>query len=135
MDGEATGERKRLRILVVDDEPRIREVIQMTLEREGYVVSSADSGVTALEAIQEFRPNLVLLDIRMPDMDGIQCLRRIKDIDSDIEVIMISGFATLEIARRSLELGAFDYISKPLNFDHVRGIIRHITVTRFVELL
>lgn len=124
-----------MKILVVDDEPRICEVLRMTLESDGYETGTADSGESALEALREFRPNLVFLDIRMPDMDGIQCLRRIKEISPEVEVIMISGFATTDMARRSLEIGAFDYINKPLSFDHVRAVVRQITITRFVELM
>jgi len=135
MDGESPRERKRLKVLVVDDEPQIREVLQMTLDNDGYETDTADSGETALDVIGKFHPNIVFLDIRMPDMDGIQCLRRIKEISPEVEVIMISGFATIQMARRSLEIGAFDYIGKPLSFDHIREVIRQITITRFVELM
>ena len=127
--------RKTLRILVVDDEPHILEVFQQLLETEGYVTNTADSGYSALAAVGDFSPHIVFLDIRMPEMDGIQCLRRIKEADPGAEVVMISGFATLEMARRSLEIGAFDYIGKPLNFNHIRDVIRHITISKFVELM
>ena len=127
--------RKILKILVVDDEPHIREVLQQLLETEGYVTAGADSGAEALELVREFMPHIVFLDIRMPEMDGIQCLRRIKEIEQNVEVVMISGFATIEMAKRALEIGAFDYIGKPLSFDHIRDIIRQISITKFVEFM
>ena len=124
-----------LKILVVDDEPYIREVLQQLLETEGYETRSADSGFSALEAVHDFSPHIIFLDIRMPEMDGFQCLRRIKECAPHSQVVMISGFATLEMARRSLEIGAFDYIEKPLSFDHIREVIRRITRTKFMEFL
>jgi len=127
--------RQKLRILVVDDEPRIREVLRELLDIEGYEVREAESGLAAIELIREFSPHIVFLDIRMPEMDGIHCLRMIKKMYSAAEVVMISGFATIEMAKRSLEIGAFDYIGKPLNFDHVRNVIRQIAVTKFVEFM
>ncbi|MHB9027737.1 MAG: response regulator [Candidatus Latescibacterota bacterium] len=135
MDEEPSQRKKRLKILVVDDEPRIRDVMLKLLVTEGFETATADSGDAALETIPEFQPHLVFLDIRMPDMDGIQCLRRIKESGSDAEVIMISGFATMDMARRCLEIGAFDYIGKPLTFDHIRDVIRQITITRFGEFI
>jgi len=133
MDTEPSQKHKRLKILVVDDEPHIREVMLKLLETEGYETMTADSGDAALQIMPDFQPQLVFLDIRMPDMDGIQCLRNIKESESDAEVIMISGFATMDMARRCLEIGAFDYIGKPLTFDHIRDVIRQFTITRFGE--
>jgi DNA-binding NtrC family response regulator len=135
LNAEETGERKRLRTLVVDDEENIREVMGEFLVSEGYESRIAESGSEALGIIGEFKPHIIFLDIRMPDMDGLQSLRRIREIDQTAEVVMISGFATIEIARRSLEIGAADYIGKPMDFSHVRKVIRHITQSKFVEFL
>ena len=126
---------KTLKILVVDDEPHIREVLQQLLETDGYETRTAESGFSALSLLRDFSPHIVFLDIRMPEMDGIQCLRHIKETDTMAEVVMISGFATIDMARRSLEIGAFDYIGKPLSFDHIRDVIRRITIMKFVEFL
>lgn len=135
MKTEDAGEQKRLRILAVDDEENIQVVMQEFLVSEGYEVRTAGSGPEALGIIGEFKPHIIFLDIRMPDMDGLQSLRRIREIDQTVEVVMISGFATIEIARRSLEIGAADYIGKPMDFSHIRKVIRHITQSKFVEFL
>jgi len=120
---------------VVDDEPRIREVMQQLLADEGYDTETADSGDAALRKMPVFRPHLVFLDIRMPDMDGIQCLRKMKKMGFGGEVVMISGFATMDMVRRCMEFGAFDFIGKPLSFDHVREVILQLAITRFAGFL
>jgi len=126
---------KTMEILVVDDEPNILEVLQTFLENEGYDVTTADSSAKALAQLAESDPQIVLLDIRMPDIDGIQCLRRIKDQHPSVEVVMMSGFATQQIAEKSLEIGAFDYIGKPLSFNHLKEVIQQIKITKFLELM
>jgi len=129
-DHEAT-----LKILVVDDEPNILEVVQSFLESEGYDVLTADSGASAITTLGEADVNIILLDVRMPDIDGLQCLRQIKDRSPEIEVVMMSGFATMQMARKALEIGAFDYICKPLSFVHLKEVIQHIKITKFLELM
>lgn len=126
---------KPLKILVVDDEPNILEVIQSFLESEGYEVSTADSGASVFSGLDGDDTNIVLLDIRMPDIDGLQCLRYIKDKYPTIEVVMMSGFATLQMARKSLEIGAFDYLRKPLSFNHLKEVIQQIKITKFLEIM
>ncbi len=132
---EEPGAQNRLKTLVVDDEQNIRDVLREFLDSEGYETRTAGSGPEALDVLREFTPHIIFLDIRMPDMDGLQSLRRIREINQTTEVVMISGFATIDIARRSLEIGAADYIGKPMDFSHVRSVIRHITQSKFVEFL
>ncbi len=122
-----------LKILVVDDEHNILDVIQTFLENEGYRVMTADSVAEAMSRLEESMPQIVLLDIRMPDVDGIQCLRKIKEMYERVEVVMMSGFATTSMARKSLQIGAFDYITKPLEFDHLKEVIEQIKITKFLE--
>jgi DNA-binding NtrC family response regulator len=126
---------KPLKILVVDDEPNILEVIQSFLESEGYEVRTADSGASVFSGLDGDDTNIVLLDIRMPDIDGLQCLRYIKDKYPTVEVVMMSGFATLQMARKSLEIGAFDYLKKPLSFNHLKEVIQQIKITKFLEIM
>jgi len=123
-----------LKILIVDDEVAIRDIIKELLQCEGYSTKTADSGIAALSVIDEFKPNVILLDIRMPDMDGLQCLRRIKENYPAIEVLMISGFASSEIAKKSLELGAYDYMNKPISFDHLKNTLKLLKILKFAEL-
>jgi len=73
--------------------------------------------------VKKERPHIVLLDIRMPQMDGIECLRRIKEIDKEVGVIMITGYQDEEAARRAMKLGAYDYIVKPFNFKYLQDCL------------
>jgi two-component system nitrogen regulation response regulator NtrX len=106
-------------ILVVDDENDIRISLTGILEDEGYQVICAASGVEALEAVHQDLPDLVLLDIWMPGLDGLETLEKLKALFPTLTVIMISGHGTIETAVRSTKLGAFDFIEKPLSLDKV----------------
>ncbi|MBT1073357.1 sigma-54-dependent transcriptional regulator [Pelotalea chapellei] len=106
-------------ILVVDDEKDIRISLSGILEDEGYQVLLAASGVEALESVKQDLPDLILLDIWMPGMDGLETLEKLKVSFPKITVIMISGHGTIETAVRATKLGAFDFIEKPLSLDKV----------------
>jgi DNA-binding NtrC family response regulator len=105
----------RPRILVVDDEPKIRDLIRRLLTREGYTVETAKSGDTALEELGRFRPDLLLSDIRMPGMDGLELLRRARSVDADLAFILITGYSSTETAVFAMREGVNDYISKPFS--------------------
>jgi DNA-binding response OmpR family regulator len=107
------------RILVVDDEAAVREVLTEYLISQGYAVEAAENGSHALAAIGLARPDLVLLDIRMPGIDGVETLRRIREIDDAIAVIMVTANEDVSLARETLKLGAFDYIAKPFDFTYL----------------
>jgi two-component system nitrogen regulation response regulator NtrX len=106
-------------ILVVDDEKDIRISLTGILEDEGYQVVTACSGVEALEKVREELPDLILLDIWMPGIDGLETLEKLKNLIPSVTVIMISGHGTIETAVRATKLGAFDFIEKPLSLDKV----------------
>src|ERR1035437_9218428 len=112
-------------ILIVDDEPGIRESLTNVLEDEGYRVESVGSGEACLETLQTSKFDVVLLDIWLPGMDGIQVLEKLQARDSAPAVIMISGHGTIETAVRSTKLGAFDFIEKPLSIDKTLLTLRH----------
>lgn len=102
-------------ILVVDDEPAIRELIQDILQDEGYQVTTAEDGQSARHCLSERLPQLVLLDIWMPDIDGISLLREFKEQEPTLGVVMMSGHGTIESAVEATRLGASDFIEKPLS--------------------
>lgn len=106
-------------VLVVDDEESIRSSLKGILEDEGYRVSLALDGEDALALLQKEIPDLVLLDIWMPRLDGLETLEKIKELYSEIPVVMISGHGTIETAVKSTRLGAYDFIEKPLSLEKV----------------
>lgn len=104
-------------ILLVDDEPGIRKVLTITLRDSGYDVISAGDGQEALELFRQKKPAIVLTDIKMPGMDGIELLRALKAENPDVEVIMITGHGDMDLAINSLKNRATDFITKPINED------------------
>ena len=102
------------KILVVDDDGSNRVTIERILNREGYEVSHADSGRTALDFLREERVDLVITDLKMPGMTGIDVLKAIGQMDPDIEVIVMTAFGTVETAVEAMKEGAYDFVSKPL---------------------
>jgi two-component system, response regulator, stage 0 sporulation protein F len=107
------------RILVVDDEAPVREVLAEYFATEGYAVDTAGSGVEALTAVRGGHADLVLLDVRMPGLDGVQVLRRIREFDGHVPVIMVTANEDVALAKETLKLGAFDYVAKPFDFDYL----------------
>ncbi|MBS1972155.1 MAG: sigma-54-dependent Fis family transcriptional regulator [Bdellovibrionales bacterium] len=121
------SENKKYKILIIDDEAPIREVLGATLKDEGYTVSSAQDGVSGLQAIRQFNPDIVFLDIWMPgDLDGIQVLNQARKEFPQVDFVMISGHGTIETAVKATKLGAYDFIEKPLSMDKITIIISNI---------
>ena len=106
-------------ILVIDDEKDIRISLTGILEDEGYHVLTAESGADGIESAQQELPDLILLDIWMPGMDGLETLEKLKSLFPQVTVIMISGHGTIETAVRATKLGAFDFIEKPLSLEKI----------------
>jgi excisionase family DNA binding protein len=109
-------------VLVVDDEDVIRDFFSRALK--GYKVLTASSGEEALSIIRKDRPDLVLLDIKMPGIGGIETLKKIKEIDGNIPVVMLSAFATLENSIAAARLGAYASIAKPFDLEEMKSIIK-----------
>jgi two-component system nitrogen regulation response regulator NtrX len=112
-------------ILIVDDEERVRESVRIILQDEGYTVVEAGDGQDALSKVSSEKPDCVLLDIWMPGMDGIEALRGIKNLDSDLPVVIMSGHGTIETAIQAAKLGAFDFLEKPLSIDRLTLVVRN----------
>jgi two-component system nitrogen regulation response regulator NtrX len=123
MNQTATAPRQR--ILVIDDEPDIRKTLKMTLEYEGYEVLTAGSGTEGLERVRTERPDAVLLDIKMPGLDGLEVLEKLKAQGSDAEILIISGHGDISDAVRATKLGAFDFLEKPLEQERLSLSLRN----------
>jgi len=106
-------------ILIVDDQEDIRRSLSGILEDEGYQVLTADNGSDAIELAREEMPDLVLLDIWMPGLDGLQTLEQLKALMPDLTVVMMSGHGTIETAVKATKLGAYDFVEKPFSLDKV----------------
>jgi two-component system, NtrC family, nitrogen regulation response regulator NtrX len=112
-------------ILIVDDESGIRDSLRGILEDDGYQTAEADSGESCLELLQKRAFDVVLLDVWLPGVDGLEALEKIRALDNPPEVIMISGHGTIETAVRATKLGAYDFLEKPLSIDRTLSLIKH----------
>ncbi len=119
-------------ILVVDDDPGVRESFRLILE-DHYDVLDVPDGPQALETVRASQVDLVLLDIRLPEMDGIEVLERIKTIDDGVEVILVTAVKTVRTAVAAMKLGAFDYLTKPFEEDELLQLVRRALEKRALE--
>jgi DNA-binding NtrC family response regulator len=110
-------------VLVVDDEESMRHFLQKTLRREGYEVAVARDGPEALELAQAKPPDLALVDVRMPGMDGVAVLRALRAASPRLPVVLMTGFGTVQHALVAMKHGATDYVTKPLRVDNVRDVV------------
>ena len=113
------------RVLVVDDEQGIRAALGQLLEYEGYEVRSESSAPAGIATFEKWRPHLVFLDVKMAGMDGLEGLKRIRQIDPTASVVMISGHATIQTAVEATQLGAYDILEKPLDTDRILVLLRN----------
>ncbi len=112
-------------ILILDDESGIRQSLKGALEDEGYKASTAESGEACLDLLKKRSFDVVLLDIWLPGMDGLETLEKIKLSQDAPEVIMISGHGTIETAVRTTKLGAFDFLEKPLSLEKMLILVKN----------
>jgi DNA-binding NtrC family response regulator len=117
-------------MLIVDDEPSVRESLKHWFIPEGYRVETAGGGMEALDKLRDSSFDIVLLDIKMPGMDGIELQQRLKEIDSQLAIIIMTAYATVDTAVQALKQGAYDYITKPVDPDDLSRLIRNAAVQR-----
>jgi len=120
-------------ILIVDDEFSVRDSLASWFRKDGYRVGAAEDAKEALRLIQEASWDVVLLDIKMPGMDGVELQRRLHDIDPDLTVIMITAYASVDTAVQALKQGAFDYIAKPIDPDELSHLVRNALEQRRLQ--
>ncbi|MBI4052238.1 MAG: response regulator [Elusimicrobia bacterium] len=111
------------RILVVDDEESVRQVLARFLTRKGFSVFTAGDGPEALDLIKKERPHLMLLDVRMPGMDGMQVLRSARELDKEIGILVATAVSDVDLAKQMMSLGAFDYILKPFDLSYLETTV------------
>ena len=131
--------KKGVRILVVDDEASARSGLEKLLEREGFAVSTAHDGASALELVADFAPEIVVTDLKMPGMDGMELLSKLRERESALPVIVVTGSGDVSAAVKAMRAGAQDYLSKPIDFDALlvaieRSIERRALRTEAEEL-
>jgi DNA-binding response OmpR family regulator len=107
------------RVLVVDDEPDAVELLREFLKVKGYEVLVASNGEEAVHKVKQDRPHLILLDVRLPKVNGLEVLKQVREIDHEVGIIMVTAVNEEETGRQALKLGAFDYITKPLDFKYL----------------
>ncbi len=114
----------QLHVLVVDDDPAVRDVLQEALMQEGYSVSAAEDGTTAIQAVKDSVVHVVITDFQLPDIDGLEIIDRLAKLDAKIIPIMMTGFGTIETAVRAMKSGAFDFITKPFDLETVAVVVQ-----------
>jgi two-component system, NtrC family, response regulator PilR len=123
-DGHRATTDGKVRILIVDDEPSMREMLRIVLRRDGYDVQLADSGREAIDQLRQNNFDLLLSDIKMPDVSGVDVLRAAKEINRDVVAFMMTAYASTSTAVEAMRLGAVDYFTKPFSMDELRLKIR-----------
>ena len=124
---------KRVKILVIDDDESLRRVLEYNLAQEGYAVLTASSGEQGLHLLKKEGADLVVSDVRMAGMDGLQVLEEVRKVDLNIQVIILTAFGTIEMAVEAMKAGAFHYISKPFNRDELKLTIKKALQLKALE--
>src|SRR3974390_2534726 len=112
--------------LIVDDEPSIRLMFRTTLESAGYKIQEAGNGRVALERLSELSPDVMLLDLKMPEMDGMETLRQLRDAGHDTPVVIVTARGSIPVGVAAMKLGAVDFLTKPVTPDLLRRVVGDI---------
>ena len=117
-------------ILIVDDEPSVRTSLEEWFREDGFLVDTAEDGAAALRAMDRGPFDIILLDLKMPGMDGMEVQKRVREIDPAATVIILTAYASVETAVQALKMGAFDYVTKPVDPDDLSNLVRNALHTR-----
>ncbi|GBE29411.1 sporulation initiation phosphotransferase F [bacterium BMS3Bbin04] len=109
--------------MIVDDEPDISDFLSTFFRMKGYLTHVANSGQEAIDNLVQFNPHVILLDVRMPDMDGLETLKHIREIDDQVGVIMVTAVHEMNIGREALSLGAADFVTKPVDLEYLETTV------------
>ena len=131
----ATIQTGKRRILIVDDEPAVLALLRRILSTEDAEILAVRSGAQALEIARQTRLDLVILDVRLPDVSGLEVLKRVRRIDEFVPVIMVTSYGSAKTVRASMRLGAFDYLTKPFDNQEVGRIAREAMTSRAHRLV
>ncbi|MCK6259244.1 response regulator [Fictibacillus sp. WQ 8-8] len=112
------------KILIVDDQYGIRILLNEIFQKEGYQTFQAANGVQALSIVEEETPDLVILDMKIPGMDGLEILRHVKKMNSSIQVIIMTAYGELDMIHEAIKLGAITHFAKPFDIDEIRAAVR-----------
>ena len=121
---------EKMQVLIVDDEPNLRKILSAQLSRDGYDVMTAEDGEQGLAMLREHHIDVVITDLKMPKVDGMQLLRDALREDPDLPIVMITAHGTIDTAVEALKIGAFDYLTKPFDKEEVRQIVAKAMKTR-----
>lgn len=113
------GKKRKIKVLVVDNEKGFASLLVDHLNLRGMEAASSCSGREALDCLPSFRPDVMILDLQMPDMDGLDVLARVKDLDPAVEVILLTGNGSFDTGIACMQLGAFDYLVKPVDLEQL----------------
>jgi two-component system response regulator (stage 0 sporulation protein F) len=120
---EGSANMKQGKILIVDDQFGIRILLTEIFKKEGYSTFHAANGLQAIDLVQNEKPDLILLDMKIPGMDGVEILRRVRQINTDVKVIIMTAYGELDMIQEAKNLGALTYFSKPFDIDEIRSSV------------
>lgn len=114
------------KLLVVDDQMGVRRLLFEAFNEEGYQVELAGSGHEALEKVRKTAPDIILMDMKMPGMNGLETLHEIKKVDDTVPVVMMTAYGELEIVAEAMKLGIKEYVTKPFDINELRGLVKKV---------